>query len=1383
MKKVFVLLIALFLVALVSGISSASAVVVYLDETGSPYGYLHPDAYDIQTALNALPTPPTPEQAGRVLTTAIPPGTKILGVKMDGDTAVVEFSKRITADLDEARLSAIFDQVRNTLRQFGIEGSIKLMADGKLLSDYLPPTPSIQPQHGAAPRQLIVNSLSSRKITLSPGHGYYWNGSGWYTQRPVYCSPLNQEDFHNLEMVQYLETYLLNDGATVKMVRCTDKSYGNSPWPGSHPWWQMGACYWLQNLGYPGSVYGPYGTNLGTGGSDSSNDIASRPLSSDYDGSDIYVSLHTNGYTGDCTGSCPSGSETYYDASTEHAPWATVSQNLANAINPAIMSAIQTNVDGTWACHGACVKDSNGAYGEIRIPDRAATLTELAFHDTCDRDADGNHLNNNFFRSAAMWGMYKGICDYFGTSPTWAFYSDEFVSHDIPSTMEVGQYYTVHVTMRNRGVLWTEARQIRLGAVGDSDPFTATTRQTITGEVGPNGTYTFTFTLRPLVNPGAYTTDWRMLRDGVTWFGATASQTVEVTGTPDTEAPTIPTNLAATPQSEVRINLSWTASTDNIGVAGYKIYRDNVEIGTSATTSYSDGTCSPSTTYTYEVSAYDGFENESGRSLSAQATTPAASPPSVPQNAHGTGSTPSTISLAWDASTDNVGVVGYRVYRNGGQVGTTASTSYTDSGLNYSASYTYEVDAYDAIPNYSAKSAPVVLSTPAPPYYTWTRSTSNGDCYIRNGSPDTPAGSSAIQTGWSSTAGIGARRGLVQWDMTGAPALAAIVNAAGSVRVKLYCYLRSSNTAYNIDLRKVTANWAEGTATWNNMSANYSTTFATTSVGAVGDYAWSWNGYTGGLPDQSRGVQVYHTGETVNLMAKIFTDKELYGGANPTPRLEVDYYDIVAPTNCSISINSGAAYTISTAVTLTLSATDFPSGMSQMQFSNDGAGYSTAETYATSKSYTLPVGDGLKTIYVKYKDISGNWSAPVSDTITLDATPPTGTIQINGGAAYTTASTVTLTLSSVGSAQMRFSNEGATWSGWEAYGTSKSWPLSAGDGVKTVYAEYKDVAGNASTELISDDITLDTTGPSAVTVTDEGAYTPSMSELIANWSGSSDAESGVSGYRYRIGTTPGGNQVVDWMPVAGTTVTATGLTLSSANTYYFSVQAQNGAGLWSTAANSDGIEPVADTGRISDAKALQDGTPNGVVALNNKVVTANFGAYFYIEESDVSSAIRIQGAGPAKGTLVSVAGVMSTSDSERRIATATVKEGGAGTIPPPVFMMARSIGGDSFNAYTPGLPGKKGLHNVGLLAQGIGKINFIGAGFIYADDGSALDDTSGNIGLRVDTSLLSPGKLAELSTTKYAVLQGIISTEPSLGDAPLLKLREDADVIVLYDMP
>jgi alpha-tubulin suppressor-like RCC1 family protein len=102
--------------------------------------------------------------------------------------------------------------------------------------------------------------------------------------------------------------------------------------------------------------------------------------------------------------------------------------------------------------------------------------------------------------------------------------------------------------------------------------------------------------------------------------------------------------------------------------------------------------------------------------------------------------------------------------------------------------------------------------------------------------------------------------------------------------------------------------------------------------------------------------------------------------------------DITPPTG-SIVINNGAAFTNTTTVILTLSAADSGSGLSQMQFSNDGSTWSTPEAYATSKSWMLTNGDGTKTVYIKFKDNANNWSNSIaSNTITLDTTPPFVTI-------------------------------------------------------------------------------------------------------------------------------------------------------------------------------------------------------------------------------------------------------------------------------------------------------------------------------------------------------------------------------------------------------
>ena len=87
--------------------------------------------------------------------------------------------------------------------------------------------------------------------------------------------------------------------------------------------------------------------------------------------------------------------------------------------------------------------------------------------------------------------------------------------------------------------------------------------------------------------------------------------------------------------------------------------------------------------------------------------------PSVPSGLAVTGVTNSSVSLSWSPATDNVGVAGYRVYRDGVQVGTPAGTTFTDSGLAASTRHTYTVAAYDAAGNVSAQSAGVTATTSA----------------------------------------------------------------------------------------------------------------------------------------------------------------------------------------------------------------------------------------------------------------------------------------------------------------------------------------------------------------------------------------------------------------------------------------------------------------------------------------------------------------------------------------------------------------------------------------------------------------------------------------------------------------------------------------------
>jgi chitodextrinase len=119
-------------------------------------------------------------------------------------------------------------------------------------------------------------------------------------------------------------------------------------------------------------------------------------------------------------------------------------------------------------------------------------------------------------------------------------------------------------------------------------------------------------------------------------------------------------------------------------------------------------------TYAYEVSTLDMIGNESPRSRAISITTPQAADvtaPSVPNALRGVAKSSSTIHLAWEASSDDTGVTGYRVSRNGVEIATvTNGTSYVDTGLKGATSYSYSVAAVDAAGNRS-RTASLSVST------------------------------------------------------------------------------------------------------------------------------------------------------------------------------------------------------------------------------------------------------------------------------------------------------------------------------------------------------------------------------------------------------------------------------------------------------------------------------------------------------------------------------------------------------------------------------------------------------------------------------------------------------------------------------------------------
>jgi chitodextrinase len=286
----------------------------------------------------------------------------------------------------------------------------------------------------------------------------------------------------------------------------------------------------------------------------------------------------------------------------------------------------------------------------------------------------------------------------------------------------------------------------------------------------------------------------------------------------DNSAPAVPTGLVATALSASEIKLTWTASTDNVGVAGYQVYTLGSPRGKVTTASYTEKGLLPSMTYTFTVAAYDAIGNMSAQSVQvsgrtlASSTTPDTGSPTLSAIAAGTlkpnsatitwttnepsdsqvdygpttaygqstpvntsavtahsvvlsGLTPATtynyrvrskdaagnvatsanltfatpsvtavtdtqapavptglkasavsasqINVTWTASTDNVGVTGYRVYRDNVLITTVATTSYSNTGLRAATAYAYRVAAVDAAGNASALAVAVTATTQA----------------------------------------------------------------------------------------------------------------------------------------------------------------------------------------------------------------------------------------------------------------------------------------------------------------------------------------------------------------------------------------------------------------------------------------------------------------------------------------------------------------------------------------------------------------------------------------------------------------------------------------------------------------------------------------------
>jgi chitodextrinase len=290
-------------------------------------------------------------------------------------------------------------------------------------------------------------------------------------------------------------------------------------------------------------------------------------------------------------------------------------------------------------------------------------------------------------------------------------------------------------------------------------------------------------------------------------YSSKSTDVVVVTN--ENEPPSTPEGLSAEVIGPNLVRLSWNASMDNVGVTGYSLYRDGILLVVVGNNSLmvEDATVNNGGIYTYSVVAFDQAGNNSQQSSPVEVTinyidTEA---PSVPTNLSASTSNPTEVVLSWNASTDNVGVSGYSIYRDALLLATVdgLTLSFTDSTVTPNTQFTYTVDAFDASGNHSGVSNNAVITTlDLPSSLTFSPT---ADAYINESTPDTNYGSSPFLRVDASPV----LNSYLKFTVAG-------LFDRTITRVRLLVYANSSSSQVLHALAVADNSWTEGTLTYNN---------------------------------------------------------------------------------------------------------------------------------------------------------------------------------------------------------------------------------------------------------------------------------------------------------------------------------------------------------------------------------------------------------------------------------------------------------------------------------------------------------------------------------------------------------------------------------------
>jgi N-acetylmuramoyl-L-alanine amidase len=325
-------------------------------------------------------------------------GVRLLSASLEGDRLTLDFSRELLA-LGPGSLAfeqfsrrvhrAAAEVLQEALAHFEIHTQI----DGVPLPKWLPPTesaarsrPLLAPPGSATPG---TNALTSRRVAVSPGHGYYLNGTNWVLQRGYWQGIV--EDFVNHDMITLVRDELAGAGATVIPTRNLDRTAGTGE--SGFPKWQEAARYHVKAVGADTSVWNESGyTHL-------EQDIRCRPRYANSVGADVLVSLHNNGGGG-------TGTETLYDTNNG---FGTESRRLADAVHNRVIATLRREYNPAWPDRR--VQGFNGSYGENRLATRPSILIEVAFMDR--PTPDNAALQDEAFKRLVARAIREGVQEYF----------------------------------------------------------------------------------------------------------------------------------------------------------------------------------------------------------------------------------------------------------------------------------------------------------------------------------------------------------------------------------------------------------------------------------------------------------------------------------------------------------------------------------------------------------------------------------------------------------------------------------------------------------------------------------------------------------------------------------------------------------------------------------------------------------------------------------------------------------------------------------------------------------------------------------------------------------------------------------------------------------